>query len=255
MAPRAGTTATSRSRSLASALTGLCLAACAGSAPDSRAEVPARVGAVSSAAGEADPSGNAAVAEPTQQAGPIDAEVVPRGPARDGAGDAQAGPLEAAPPPPPELAEEPFVPTSEESIEALGLRKGYLLSRGRYHDFDLCTYSFEHGLHRDPDRSVTRNDWDLAFGNGGDLLQVSMTAGDRSRLVDLGARRWEDLDVAALPAPVPHVTPTREPALPARPGHVYLVRTADSDSDLLTALRIELLAPGERVAFTWKRID
>ncbi len=132
------------------------------------------------------------------------------------------------------------------------VRVGELLSRRKYDDYDACTYSFEHGVQLDPDRSITRNDWDIQFGNGGDVFDVTMVTDDRSRIVDLGPSTWADLDFGPHDVPVPHAEPDREPTVAVRVGHIYVVRTVDGETDITTLLRVESLVPGDRVTFTWK---
>lgn len=126
-----------------------------------------------------------------------------------------------------------------------------LLSRSRHNDYQKATFSFEHGLRDDP-RGVTRNDWDLQYGNGGDQFSVTMVTDDRSRLADLGKHTWAELK--RVPALHPHPTPTREPALAAKVGHIYLVRTRDRESDLYALFRVEKLLENDRVTISWKRL-
>jgi len=135
------------------------------------------------------------------------------------------------------------------------LREGELLSREKYEDYQTATYSFEHGVRDDPDLSITNNDWDLQFGNGGDEFSVTMVTDDRSRLVDLGRYTWDELEHVVIPVPEPHAEPTREPDLPVIPGHVYVVHTADRETDLVALVRVESLVPGDRVRFTWRLLD
>lgn len=134
------------------------------------------------------------------------------------------------------------------------LRTGELLSRRAHDDYEACTYSFEHGVRDDPERAVTRNDWDLEFGNGGDVFSVTMVVDDCSRIVDLGRSTWDALEFEESDLPIPHLEPAREPPVEVRDGHVYVVRTLDRDSDLTTLVRVESLVPGDRVEFTWRRL-
>ena len=125
-----------------------------------------------------------------------------------------------------------------------------LLARAKYQDYEKATFSFEHGVRDDPKLELTRNDWDLLFGNGGDALGVTMVTDDRSRIKDLGAMRWSDVKtIPELPA---HPVPTREPDVPAVVGHMYLVHTRDSNSDFYTLFRVEELVHGDSCTITWK---
>lgn len=137
------------------------------------------------------------------------------------------------------------------SVEQVG-GVAELLSRDKHEDYEACTYSFEHAIRDDPGLVKTHNDWDIMFGNGGDVFAVTMVADDRSRLVDLGPMEWSDLATQKITAPEPHPSPAREPSLPVLAGHVYLVRTVDDDTDATTLLRVETLDPGQRVKFTWR---
>ncbi len=124
-----------------------------------------------------------------------------------------------------------------------------LLSRGKYKDYEKATFSFQHGLRDDP-QNVTRNDWDLLFGNGGDVFDVTMVTDDRSRIRDLGAIDMESLEtIPKLPA---YEEPKREKSVPAVVGHVYMVHTKDSDSDLYALFRVEWLEPGDSCVIRWK---
>lgn len=131
-----------------------------------------------------------------------------------------------------------------------------LLSRRTHDDYEKATFSFEHGVRDDPDRSITRNDWDLQFGNGGDRFSVTMVTDDRSRLVDLGPLTWGEIDDAQLAIPEPHPDPEiDEPSRRVVVGHVYLVRTVDRETDLVALLRVESLIPDDRVTFSWRLVE
>jgi len=79
-----------------------------------------------------------------------------------------------------------------------------------------------------------------------------MVVDDRSRIADLGKHRWsETLDFPDLPA---FEKPARERPADAIEGHIYLVHTADRDSDLYALFRVEELRSGEWVKISWKRM-
>ena len=59
-----------------------------------------------------------------------------------------------------------------------------------------ATFSFEHGIRDDPHRLVARDDWDLQFSGG--QFYVDMAKDDRSRIVDLGAKKLSE--ITELPA-------------------------------------------------------
>jgi len=102
--------------------------------------------------------------------------------------------------------------------------------------YELCTASLEHGLRDDPERTRTRNDWDLEFGNGEDWLDVRMTGGDRST-------------ITALPTGAAPEAPDR--AL-ARAHQRYHVHTLDSNTDLHFELQVLEHEPGAWLILTWQ---
>jgi hypothetical protein len=132
-----------------------------------------------------------------------------------------------------------------------------LLARKKVADVDNYTqavFSFKHGLNGHAALKVTRNNWDLLFGNSPlpDTFDVTMVTDDCSRIQDLGALNWADaFDVPALPA---HPQPTREPSVKASVGHMYVAHTKDRDNDHYALFRVESLEPGKSVTISWKLI-
>jgi hypothetical protein len=123
-----------------------------------------------------------------------------------------------------------------------------------------ATYSFEKATNGESGLKLTRNDWDIQFSTirqvGGIIVEnvfdVTMVTDDRSRLKDLGELNWsDDFNVPGLPA---HEKPKREPKAEAIPGHIYLVHTADRDSDFYALFRLDEMKSGESATITWKRI-
>lgn len=117
-----------------------------------------------------------------------------------------------------------------------------------------AAFSFEHGVNSEAGRKLTRNDWDLLFGNkpDEDTFDVTMVTDDCSRIKDLGEINWgARYRVRPLPA---HSTPTKEPGVRALVGHMYLVHTADQDTDLYALFRVEALEPGKSVTISWRII-
>ena len=131
-------------------------------------------------------------------------------------------------------------------------RSTTLLSRSTHGDYEKATFSFEHGVRDDADLSLTRNDWDIQFGNGGDRFTVTMVADDRSRITDLGSMPWPAMALRRLPDLPAHPAPAREPPVAVIPGHVYLVHIVDRNTDLYALLRVESLVPGDRVDVSWR---
>ena len=132
-----------------------------------------------------------------------------------------------------------------------------LLARKKVDDVDNYTqaaFSFKYGVNGDAVLKVTRNNWDLLFGNSPvpDAFDVTMVVDDCSRIKDLGAVNWSDaFDVPALPA---YPEPTREPSVKAIVGHMYVVHTKDRDNDHYALFRVESLEPGKSVTISWKLV-
>lgn len=117
-----------------------------------------------------------------------------------------------------------------------------------------AAFSFEFGVNGEEGKRVTRNDWDLLFGNtpSDDTFDVTMVTDDCSRILDLGEFTWDnDLEIPLLPA---HDQPTREPSVKAFVGHMYLVHTKDRETDLYALFRVEELEPRKSVTISWKLI-
>lgn len=130
-----------------------------------------------------------------------------------------------------------------------------LLARQKTDDTDNYTqaaFSFKHGINGDWSLTVTRNNWDILFGNSPlpDAFDVTMIVDDCSRIKDLGALNWSDLvEVPVLRA---HAEPTREPSVKAIVGHMYLVHTSDRDNDHYALFRVEALESRKTVTISWK---
>jgi len=115
-----------------------------------------------------------------------------------------------------------------------------------------ATFSFRFGLNGEEGLKLTRNNWDVMFGNSPtqDAFDVTMVTDDRSRIVDLGKLDWTDsFDLPDLQA---YERPMRDPSVPAVVGHMYLVHTCDSDSDHFSVFRVENLEPDQNVTISWK---
>jgi hypothetical protein len=125
---------------------------------------------------------------------------------------------------------------------------------GDVDNYTQAAFSFKHGLNGDAALPVTRNNWDLLFGNSPstDDFDVSMVVDDCSRIKDLGALKWSDkFNVPVLPA---YAQPTREPSVKAIAGHMYVVHTKDRDNDHYSLFRVQSLDPGKSVTISWKLI-
>ncbi len=135
------------------------------------------------------------------------------------------------------------------------LQTATLLARKKVDDYDNyaeAAFSFEHGINGQDALKVTRNDWDLLFGNSPtpDAFDVSMVTDDCSRIKDLGKLNWND--AVEVPVLIAHPEPTREPSVKAVVGHMYVVHTKDRETDLYALFRVESLEPGKSVTISWK---
>jgi hypothetical protein len=118
-----------------------------------------------------------------------------------------------------------------------------------------AAFSFEFGMNGAEAVLVTRNDWDILFGNrpDRDTLGVTMVVDDCSRIRDLGALNWSDaFQVPAIPA---YPVPTNEPDVAALVGHMYVVHTKDTNTDLYFLFRVEALEPLKSVTISWKPVQ
>lgn len=117
-----------------------------------------------------------------------------------------------------------------------------------------AAFSFEFGGNGPEIQKLCRNDWDILFGNSPlpDAFDVTTVTSDRSRIKDLGKFTWDDkFYIPRLPA---YEEPEREPSVKAVEGHIYLVHTRDTDTDLYALFRVEKLDPDKSVEITWKII-
>ena len=118
-----------------------------------------------------------------------------------------------------------------------------------------AAFSFEFGMNGVGSLSLTRNDWDILFGNrpDRDTFSVTMVVDDRSRIRDLGALNWGDsFQVPVIPA---YPVPTSEPDVAAIVGHMYVVHTKDTETDLYFLFRVEALEPLKSVTISWKAVQ
>ena len=136
-------------------------------------------------------------------------------------------------------------------------RLATLLARRVINEIDNyvdATYSFEYGMNGEGAISLTRNDWDIEFGNSPDRddFHVTMVVDDCSRMADMGPLNWSDsFQIPVLPA---YPVPTRDPSVPAVVGHMYVVHTKDTETDLYALFRVEALDPKKSVTISWKSV-
>lgn len=164
---------------------------------------------------------------------------------------------------------------SDESWRSAKPKTVTLFSRARYKDksqgYGKSAFSFNHGLRSDSGPRITGNNYELLYGSicwnrDCDWFSVTMVADDHSRIKDLGELKWSD------PFEVPDVPPNPEwrqgIRWPAKnetleqsskgqvtkvvAGHIYVLRSKDSQSDLYTLFRVEKLVPNDQVTISWK---
>ncbi len=116
------------------------------------------------------------------------------------------------------------------------------------HDYELSTFSFEHGVRDDGDRSIAGNDWDLSYGNSPDVLDVQMTGGDDSLIANLGP--WSEAGFGARPRLV--TTPSDRTM--ALFGQGYRVHTEDTNTDLWFEFVVLEQAAKEWVILAWQPV-
>ena len=164
---------------------------------------------------------------------------------------------------------------SSESWRSAKPKTVTLFSRAKYKDksqgYGKSAFSFNHGLRSDAGPRITRNNYELLYGgirwNGdSDWFSVTMVTDDRSRIKDLGELSWSDpFDVPYIPAGVepnkgiqwPAKTETFEQSSNGQvtrvvAGHIYMLHSKDSHSDLYTLFRVEKLVPSDQVTISWK---
>ena len=123
-----------------------------------------------------------------------------------------------------------------------------------YDNYTQATFSFKYGTNGDSALNITRNNWDVLFGNNpdADAFDVTMVNDDCSRIKDLGEVNWSDtFTVPVIPA---YPVPTREPSVQALIGHMYVVHVKDRINDHYALFRVESVMEHKSVTISWKLI-
>lgn len=139
--------------------------------------------------------------------------------------------------------------------------------------YGRSAFSFDHGVRSDRGHEVTRNNYELIYGNidlngDRDWFGVTMVTDDCSRIKDLG--EWDWTEVAELPMLEAKNEPHSGITMPGEGrsfeqssdgqvtrvavGHVYLVHTKDRNTDFFTVFRVDELVPGDNVTISWKKV-
>ena len=140
-------------------------------------------------------------------------------------------------------------------------------------NYGRSAFSCEHGERSDVRPGKARNRFDLHYGifslNGdADWFTTEFEADDRSRIRNLGALEWRDL------GDLPEIEPNDKlyglsvsdddaeleqlshgTTAKAREGHIYLIRTKNSHSDLVSLVRVDRLVPGKTCRITWRLVE
>ncbi len=140
-------------------------------------------------------------------------------------------------------------PAATESAPDLSIQE-WLLARTKHQDYEKATFNFEHGVRDDPELTITRNDWDLLFGNDGegaanDTFDVRMVRDDISLIADLGESTFADVD------PGKAAELRMLDRVVARVGHTYLVHTMDTETDRVAMFRVLAHRPRDSVRIEW----
>jgi RNA polymerase sigma factor (sigma-70 family) len=153
-----------------------------------------------------------------------------------------------------------------------------LFARITHKDYEKATVSFMYGIRDDPEREITRNDWDVQFGNNyfafaPDRFSVNMHGGDHCRIRSLGPMTWDQVGSASIP-PLPVKGYTRQQLRQmdgsrVKLGHMYVVHIVDitmrrqkdgtlfpeRQHDFYALFRVESHRPKDRCTISWKLIN
>ncbi|MFH2006751.1 MAG: hypothetical protein ABI333_09215 [bacterium] len=146
--------------------------------------------------------------------------------------------------------------TADRPCPAAPARGGAILvARTTYDDYQGATLSIEHAVVAD--EGEVRNDWDLLFGNDQDpeldLFTVNMVTDDRSFIVDLGIVDLRELPETVDPDDFPTGVFGEHDDLPVHVGHVYVIRTVDSDTVQYAVVKVLAHELNHSVQLDWYR--
>ncbi len=165
-------------------------------------------------------------------------------------------------------------PPNDQQVES---QKAILFSRLGHKETGLgkSAFSFKHGLRSDDDQwlSVTHNDADLLYGslctNGdSDWFCVSMGGENPSKIKDMGALEWSDIEAVPVLLAVPPTTngvrgprngesweeSSEQRVTKVVAGHMYIAHIKNEDTDLYAMLKVEELSPSDSCTISWKVI-
>jgi hypothetical protein len=150
---------------------------------------------------------------------------------------------------------EPFVAVTDTNIQQQYATWGIgaeLFSRQKYNDYFKATFSFEFSTQGD--NSITYGDWDILYDNFywiisstdtiADQIDVNTVTDDRSAIADLGIVDFES--VKTVPLSVDYTERVR-----AITGHVYIVHTKDTNSDLYIKFIVTAMKQRDWIRVNW----
>ena len=130
-----------------------------------------------------------------------------------------------------------------------------LYARTTYANYENATISFQWAPVKDTE--LTRNDWDLLFGNDqdaqADIFTVNTVTDDRSWIVDLGSIPMDAVPTTVSLSSYPTGAWGGHDNIPVVLEHVYLVHTVDGDTDQYAAFRVAAYLPDQQVTLQWYR--
>lgn len=130
-----------------------------------------------------------------------------------------------------------------------------LFARTTFDDYQAATMSFEYAT--EVDEGQIRNDWDLLFGNDqdpeADHFTVNTVVDDRSFIVDFGPVTFCEIPEQVDPADFELGYFGDHDDIPVVAGHVYFVRTRDSESDVYAAFLVIEHRLNDSVTIQWFR--
>jgi hypothetical protein len=138
------------------------------------------------------------------------------------------------------------------SVTALATDTVTLLSRQKYDDYENACYSFAYGTH---DSSITGNNYEIQYGNGGNTIHVNMVTDDLSFIIDLGKKKSCDEIAKSGDGSLGSLTAagidirdyTAQHSVEAVANHCYLAINNDSDSSLITLFQVKTVIPNDRI--------
>lgn len=155
-----------------------------------------------------------------------------------------------------------------------------LLNRAKHQIYEQSVFSFQFGVNGEAGRKLAHNRWNLLYGSlnlnhDSDYFQVRGGRDDCSRIIDLGEKRWDEIDekvilddnpmseklipCSAMTQLVPprsgqNINDLNAHVAKALKGHLYLVHNLERETNLYTLFRVDELVPSDSCTISWKVI-